>query len=76
MLSPLIIEDRHWHAFVDLMGNPEWASGEEWGTLAYRAGHLMEIGRQNRRMGGPAEQGGSPPQGGSQGLRHRLDLQR
>jgi len=40
----LIIEDRHWHAFVDLMGNPEWASGKEWDTLAYRAGHLMEIG--------------------------------
>jgi len=40
----LIIEDRHWHAFVELMGNPEWASGEEWSSLAYRAGHLMEIG--------------------------------
>jgi crotonobetainyl-CoA:carnitine CoA-transferase CaiB-like acyl-CoA transferase len=39
----LLIEDRHWHAFVDLMGNPEWASGKEWGSLAYRAGHLMEI---------------------------------
>ena len=40
----LLIEDRHWHAFVDLMGNPEWASGPEWGSLFYRAGHLMEIG--------------------------------
>jgi crotonobetainyl-CoA:carnitine CoA-transferase CaiB-like acyl-CoA transferase len=39
----LLIEDRHWRAFVDLMGNPEWASGPEWGTLFYRAGHLMEI---------------------------------
>ena len=39
----LLIEDRHWHAFVDLMGNPEWASGPEWDTLFYRAGHLMEI---------------------------------
>ncbi len=39
----LLIEDRHWHAFVDLMGNPEWASGPEWGSLFYRAGHLMEI---------------------------------
>jgi crotonobetainyl-CoA:carnitine CoA-transferase CaiB-like acyl-CoA transferase len=39
----LLIEDRHWHAFVDLMGNPDWASGPEWGSLFYRAGHLMEI---------------------------------
>ena len=39
----LLIEDRHWHAFVDLMGNPEWASSPEWGSLFYRAGHLMEI---------------------------------
>jgi crotonobetainyl-CoA:carnitine CoA-transferase CaiB-like acyl-CoA transferase len=39
----LPIEDHHWRAFVDMMGNPEWASGEEWGTLAYRVGHLMEI---------------------------------
>jgi crotonobetainyl-CoA:carnitine CoA-transferase CaiB-like acyl-CoA transferase len=39
----LLIEDRHWRAFVDLMGNPEWASGPEWGTLVYRSGHLMEI---------------------------------
>lgn len=39
----LPIEDPHWRAFVDMMGNPDWASGEEWNTLAYRAGHLMEI---------------------------------
>jgi crotonobetainyl-CoA:carnitine CoA-transferase CaiB-like acyl-CoA transferase len=39
----LLIEDHHWRAFVDLMGNPEWASGEEWNSLAYRVGHLMEI---------------------------------
>jgi crotonobetainyl-CoA:carnitine CoA-transferase CaiB-like acyl-CoA transferase len=39
----LLIEDRHSRAFVDLMGNPEWASGPEWGTLVYRSGHLMEI---------------------------------
>ena len=40
------IEDDHWRAFVDIMGNPDWASGEEWGTLAYRVGHLMEIAPQ------------------------------
>ena len=39
----LLIEDWHWRAFVELMGNPEWASGPEWGALFYRAGHLMEI---------------------------------
>jgi CoA:oxalate CoA-transferase len=39
----LVIEEHHWRAFVDLMGNPEWASGEEWNSLAYRVGHLMEI---------------------------------
>jgi crotonobetainyl-CoA:carnitine CoA-transferase CaiB-like acyl-CoA transferase len=39
----LLIEDRHWRGFVELMGNPEWAAGPEWGTLYYRAGHLMEI---------------------------------
>jgi CoA:oxalate CoA-transferase len=39
----LLIEDHHWRAFVDLMGNPEWASGDEWNSLAYRVAHLMEI---------------------------------
>jgi len=39
----LLIEERHWLAFVDLMGNPQWASGPEWASLYYRAGHLMEI---------------------------------
>ena len=38
-----LIEDRHWRAFVELMGNPDWASGEEWNALEYRVGHLMEI---------------------------------
>jgi crotonobetainyl-CoA:carnitine CoA-transferase CaiB-like acyl-CoA transferase len=39
----LLLEDHHWRAFVDLMGSPEWASGEEWNSFAYRVGHLMEI---------------------------------
>ena len=39
----LLIEDRHWLGFVELMGNPEWAAGPEWSSLYYRAGHLMEI---------------------------------
>lgn len=39
----LLIEDHHWRAFVELMGNPEWAAGKEWESLLYRAGHMMEI---------------------------------
>jgi CoA:oxalate CoA-transferase len=37
------IEDHHFKAFVELMGNPEWASAKEWGSMAYRRHHLMEI---------------------------------
>ncbi len=37
-------EDHHWRGLVELMGNPEWASDEEWGSLKYRVHHLMEIG--------------------------------
>jgi crotonobetainyl-CoA:carnitine CoA-transferase CaiB-like acyl-CoA transferase len=39
----LLLETHHWRRFVELMGNPEWASAPEWDSLAYRAGHLMEI---------------------------------
>lgn len=39
----LLLETHHWRRFVELMGNPEWASGPEWDSLAYRAAHLMEI---------------------------------
>ncbi|MFW6126436.1 MAG: CaiB/BaiF CoA transferase family protein [Chloroflexota bacterium] len=29
-------EDHHWHALVDLMGNPEWASDEKFSTVERR----------------------------------------
>ena len=38
-----VIEDHHWRAFRELMGNPEWAAAKEWESMAYRAHHLMEI---------------------------------
>jgi crotonobetainyl-CoA:carnitine CoA-transferase CaiB-like acyl-CoA transferase len=42
----LLMENHHWRGLVELMGNPEWASGPEWDTMYYRAGHLMEIAPQ------------------------------
>ncbi len=42
----LLMENHHWRGFVELMGNPEWASGPEWNTMYYRAGHLLEIAPQ------------------------------
>lgn len=36
-------EDHHFRALVELMGNPEWAAGPEWNSMAYRTHHLMEI---------------------------------
>jgi crotonobetainyl-CoA:carnitine CoA-transferase CaiB-like acyl-CoA transferase len=41
-----LVEDRHWRALVELMGNPEWAAGDEWNSFAYRCGHLFEIGHK------------------------------
>ena len=41
-----IVEDHHWRSLVELMGNPDWARGEEWNSYAYRCGHLFEIGHK------------------------------
>jgi crotonobetainyl-CoA:carnitine CoA-transferase CaiB-like acyl-CoA transferase len=41
-----IVEDAHWRSLVDLMGNPDWASGDEWNSFPYRMGHLFEIGEK------------------------------
>ena len=41
-----LVEDHHWRGLVELMGNPEWAAGEEWNTFAYRSAHLFEIGEK------------------------------
>ena len=37
------IEDHHFRAFTELMGNPEWVAGPQWETLAYRMHHLMDV---------------------------------
>ncbi len=41
-----IVEDSHWRGLVNLMGNPDWASGKEWNSFPYRMGHLFEIGEK------------------------------
>ena len=41
-----LVEDHHWRGLVELMGNPDWASGDEWKDYAYRCGHLFEIGHK------------------------------
>jgi crotonobetainyl-CoA:carnitine CoA-transferase CaiB-like acyl-CoA transferase len=41
-----VVEDHHWRGLVELMGNPDWASGDEWNSYAYRCGHLFEIGHK------------------------------
>jgi crotonobetainyl-CoA:carnitine CoA-transferase CaiB-like acyl-CoA transferase len=41
-----VVENHHWRELVDLMGNPDWASGDEWNSFPYRMGHLFEIGEK------------------------------
>ena len=41
-----VVEDHHWRGLVELMGNPDWASGEEWNSYPYRVGHLFQIGHK------------------------------
>ena len=41
-----VVEDHHWRGFVELLGHPDWAAGEEWNDYAYRVGHLFEIGHK------------------------------
>jgi len=37
------IEDHHFRAVIELMGNPDWVAGEEWDSMWYRIHHLMDI---------------------------------
>lgn len=37
------LDDHHFRAVAELMGNPEWCAGEEWNSMAYRTNHLLEI---------------------------------
>jgi len=39
-------DDHHFRAFRELMGKPEWASGDEWDNRFYRMNHLMDIAPQ------------------------------
>jgi crotonobetainyl-CoA:carnitine CoA-transferase CaiB-like acyl-CoA transferase len=39
----LVAEEHHWRALIELMGNPEWASGGEWGSMLVRASRFMEL---------------------------------
>ncbi len=36
-------DDHHFEIFRGIMGNPEWCSGDEWKSMAYRNHHLMDI---------------------------------
>ncbi len=36
-------DNHHFKAYRELMGSPEWAEGDEWLTLEYRAHHLKDI---------------------------------
>jgi crotonobetainyl-CoA:carnitine CoA-transferase CaiB-like acyl-CoA transferase len=37
------VEDHHFRAYMELMGNPEWAAAPEWDSMAYRINHQMDI---------------------------------
>ena len=39
-------DDHHFRTFRELMGKPEWASGDEWDDQHYRIHHLMDIAPQ------------------------------
>ena len=36
-------DDHHFRTLRELMGNPEWAAGDEWDDMYYRSNHVMEI---------------------------------
>ncbi len=40
------LDDHHFAALRELMGNPEWCAGDEWNSMAYRANNLMTIAPQ------------------------------
>jgi len=41
-----VVEDHHWRGLVELMGNPDWAAGDEWNDYPYRYGHMFQIGHK------------------------------
>jgi crotonobetainyl-CoA:carnitine CoA-transferase CaiB-like acyl-CoA transferase len=40
------LDDHHFRALAELMGNPDWCAGKEWDDRVYRSHHLMEIAPQ------------------------------
>jgi len=40
------IEDHHFRALIELMGNPDWVAGDEWDSMRYRIHHLMDVAPQ------------------------------
>ena len=37
------VDDHHFRAFRNLMGNPPWVDSDDWDNRAYRTNHLMDI---------------------------------
>jgi crotonobetainyl-CoA:carnitine CoA-transferase CaiB-like acyl-CoA transferase len=37
------IEDHHFRALIELIGNPDWLAGDEWDSMWYRTHHLMDV---------------------------------
>jgi len=37
------IEDHHFRALIELMGNPDWVAGDAWDSMWYRTHHIMDI---------------------------------
>lgn len=42
-IAVLIYNDKHWRAFVELAGDPDWARDPRFATLKGRAGHVDEV---------------------------------
>ncbi len=40
------LDDHHFAALRELMGNPEWCADDSWNSMAYRANNLMNIAPQ------------------------------
>lgn len=40
------LDDHHFNALRELMGNPDWCAGDAWNSMAYRANNLMNIAPQ------------------------------
>ena len=66
----------HWRGLVELMGNPDWASGDEWNSFPYRMGHLFEIGDKMDEWAKQQKKEDFHHKGAAKGFRRRLRVQR